>query len=597
MACDKAIVKEKVKELPLSPGVYIMKNSDGDVIYVGKAVKLKNRVSSYFVGKKDNKTTQLVNNVADFDYIITESEVEALLLEESLIKKHNPRYNIMLKDGKGYPVIRMTKEEFPRFFSTRNIKKDGSLYWGPFPGTGAIKSYMALIENMTKLRRCIRLKKRDNPCLYYHMGKCSGPCAGKISKEDYAVMVRKARSLLSGKTVQLKKELERDMKDAADKMEYEEAGRIRDILVSLELVKEPQSIVDWDSSRRDYIGFAAAGGRYVFAVLQFTEGKATGRDLFHSRYPGEDWDAICEFVIRYYDENRDIPAELYLHGEDTVLDLISEWFKQHNHNVSVLKAESKRDKAIMNMVLENGSADLHRRLRSEGDLTGIEILQDALGLKKLPVRIEGFDIAQLSGYNTVASLVAFRNGIPDKGNYRHFKMASLKPGEIDDFRSISEAVARRYTRLINEKKDLPDLLMIDGGQGQVNAAWSVLSALGIDDVLPVVGLAKREEIIYFPGNRNPLDLPEGDPALKVLQYVRDETHRFATAYNQKLRKKEINLQTLESVPGIGPKKAAKLIQTLGSLKAIGNAEIDEICQIASISEDIAETIKLYLERK
>ncbi len=591
---NKDELKEKVRNFPLTPGVYIMKNSRKEVIYVGKAKKLRNRVSSYFNGKKEGKTALLVSRIATIEYVETDNEFEALLLENNFIKKWTPRYNILLKDGKSYPAIRITNEDFPRVFRTRHIINDGSRYFGPFPdGMGAVK-YMDLINSLFPIRRCQKLKPRENPCLYYHIGKCSGPCCGKISKEDYGKHIRKIASLLSGKTVMLVQELEKEMRTASESLQFEEAARLRDLIRSVELLQYDQSVVDFDRKVRDYLVTLSSGNTQVFVVYQLRDGKATGRDVYTTSFLGDDDEALLDFIVQYYSvENRELPETLFTEGGDR--EMAENFFSQRlNKQVRVREARSKRDISIMNMARENGLSELDKKLRKEGDLSALKELKTALSLKKIPRRIEGFDIAQLHGKYTVASLISFKDGNPDRKNYRHFTMESLAPGEIDDFKSISEAVARRYSRLLNEDGEMPDLVMIDGGKGQVSAAWSVLTALGLDKRIALCGLAKREELIYLPGESEPVDLPEGDPALRVLQQVRDETHRFATSHNQKLRQKELRLSSLEKVPGIGEKRSRKLMQTFGSLDLMAAATAEELAAAAGVSLETAQTLKAYL---
>ena len=591
---NKDELKEKVRNFPLTPGVYIMKNSRKEVIYVGKAKKLRNRVSSYFNGKKEGKTALLVSRIATIEYVETDNEFEALLLENNFIKKWTPRYNILLKDGKSYPAIRITNEDFPRVFRTRHIINDGSRYFGPFPdGMGAVK-YMDLINSLFPIRRCQKLKTRENPCLYYHIGKCSGPCCGKISKEDYAKHIRKIASLLSGKTVMLVQELEKEMRTASENLQFEEAARLRDLIRSVELLQYDQSVVDFDRKVRDYLVTLSSGNTQVFVVYQLRDGKATGRDVYTTTFLGDDDEALLDFIVQYYSvENRELPETLFTEGGDR--EMAENFFSQRlNKPVRVREARSKRDLSIMNMARENGLSELDKKMRKEGDLSALKELKTALSLKKIPRRIEGFDIAQLHGKYTVASLISFKDGNPDRKNYRHFTMESLAPGEIDDFKSISEAVARRYSRLLNEDGEMPDLVMIDGGKGQVSAAWSVLTALGLDKRIALCGLAKREELIYLPNESEPVDLPEGDPALRVLQQVRDETHRFATSHNQKLRQKELRLSSLEKVPGIGEKRSRKLLQTFSSLDLMAAASPEELASAAGISLETAQTLKVYL---
>lgn len=587
---------DQIKDFPLNPGVYLMKDEHKKIIYIGKAVKLKNRVRSYFSGEKDIKTRTLVKKIYHIDYIVTASEYEALLLENNLIKKWNPRYNINLKDGKSYPVIRVTNEEFPRIFRTRMIIEDGSRYYGPYPDVKVLDETMALINKMFPLRRCRRMKKRKNPCLYYHMGKCSGPCCGLISKEDYRKNINRAKNLLAGKTAGLEKDLLKEIRAASDALEFEKAAEIRDILLSIQKLQMEQKVEDFQEESRDYIGVDASGDFYAFAVIQMRSGKLLGKETYRNEYYGTEKEAIQEFLIRYYSSpDRDFPQRAFVSLKDR--SLIEEYLRKEVAGADKLKLElpeSKKDQAVLNMAVENARMDLARKLQDMGNKPALEDLKTLLGLKSIPRRIEGFDIAQLDGHFTVSSLISFKDGNPDRKNYRHYNIRSLK-GDIDDYKAISEAVARRYTRIMNEGKEKPDLILIDGGKGQVNAAWSVIQALGLS--IPIAGLAKKEEMIFLPGEKEPIDLPEGDRALRILQHVRDETHRFATGHNQKLRKKTLSLSSLENIPGIGPGRSKKLLTGFGSMENLYDAKAEEISRTAGISLEAAEMVKMYLDRK
>jgi excinuclease ABC subunit C len=591
----RADFKSLIKEFPSSPGIYIMKNRSREIIYVGKARNLKNRVGSYFNAGKDIKTSFLVSQINFIEYTVTENEYEALLLENNLIKQWKPRFNIDLKDGKSYPVIRITKHEYPRVFRTRTIVEDGSSYFGPFPDVKSIDRYIELIDKLFPLRKCKGvLKKRESPCLYYHIQRCPAPCVDYISLEDYKARVRKVRSLLSGKTVMLEKEMKKEMADASSELNFEKAAEIRDGLIAIEKLNMEQRIVDFDERSRDYIGMAYSGQDYSFAVMQMRGGRLLGRDIFRTSYAGDTGDALTEFILQYYGTGRkELPESLFLSQND--VPLLKDFFRlEKDRDDLICLAEEKRDKSVMKMAEENALIDLDKLLMEKGNIPALEELKVLLNLPVLPRRIEGFDIAQLDGQFTVASLVSFKDGNPDKKNYRRLKMKSLD-GKIDDYKSISEAVSRRYSRVLNENLERPDLILIDGGKGQVNAAFSVLQALGMD--IPLAGLAKREELIYMPGFDKPVDLPEGNPALRVLQYVRDETHRFATGYNKTLRKSRLTLSSLESVPGIGKKRSAKLLRAYGSLQGIYEQKAENVASSAGVSLEVAETLKAYLSEK
>lgn len=588
-------LKEQVKEFPKQPGVYIMRDSEESVIYVGKAKKLVNRVLSYFNSGKDIKTTLLMKNVFSLEYTITDTEYEALLLENNLIKKWNPKYNINLKDGKSYGVIAVTKEDYPRVYKTRNISSKHCTYYGPFPDSRDINHYMELINKLYPLRTCKgKLKKRDKPCLMYHIKKCDGACIDKETKEEYNEKISKIKRFLSGNISGIVADLNREMQDFSMLLEFEKAGEIRDLIASITRLKDKQKIVDFSSDFKDFIGFYTSGDKYTFVVMKMREGYMVDQSHFYTSFVGSDEDALLQFIIQYYSKTSIYPESIFINNECDVT-FIDNFFQEKSNKRIYIKVPLK-GKYLSTIKLANENARMHfeKRIRRDGDFDGLYALKTALNLSELPQRIEGFDIAQLDGHFTVSSLVSFYNGVPDKKNYKRFKMKSLD-GQIDDFKSISEAVARRYTRVINDDLERPDLILIDGGKGQVSAAQSILDTLGLD--IPLAGLAKKFEHVFLPGRSEPVILEEASPGLRILQAVRDETHRFATDYNKLLRKKKLNLSSLESVPGIGPIKAKNLLLSFGALDKIREADPVDIAKKGSINVELAETIHEYLNKK
>ncbi len=585
-------LKESVRIFPHSPGVYLMRNKKDTIIYIGKAKDLRKRVLSYFTSGRDLKTQVLVKKIHSIEYIVTGNNYEALILENNLIKKWSPRYNINLKDGKSYPVIRITNEDFPRIFKTRRIIQDGSEYFGPFADVGKLDQFLELIEKLFPLRKCRGpLRKRYSPCLYYHIGRCSAPCAGKIDKEEYQVLVSKVRKMLSGDTSEVETRLKKEMKAASEKMQFERAAEVRDTLIALESVHTNQQVEDFNLEKRDYAACAMREHLCTISVFQMREGKLIGRELFRAETFGNETDVLADFALQYYRETEDVPDYLYVsHDADT--ELLQGYFdKELAANMQAVKPENGKHYRILKMALENAVMDVDKRLKNRENLTGLEALKEDLGLKILPRRIEGFDIAQLSGKYPVASLISFYNGIPDKKNYRRFHIKTLE-GRIDDYEAIREAVARRYTRIINEGLEEPDIILIDGGKGQVNAAREILDSLGLNTI-PVFGLAKEFEEIHFADKDEPLRLPAGSEGLKVLQDVRDETHRFATTFNKQLRAKDTGFSLLESIGGIGEVRSRKLMQSFGSLEAIASATPKEISERCGLSE---KTAKLLLKQ-
>jgi excinuclease ABC subunit C len=589
-------LKSLVQDFPGDSGVYLMKNKQGTIIYIGKAKNLKKRVASYFSGSQTVKTRVLVSKIESIEYITTANEYEALLLENNLIKEHSPRYNINLKDGKSYPAIRVTNEEFPRIFRTRRIVQDGSRYFGPYTDVRNIDIYLELIEKLFPLRKCRGpLKKREHPCLYYHIGRCASPCTGRISPEEYRVHVEEAVKLLSGETADLLEDLEKKMNRAAGELNFEGAADLRDTIEAVKTVGSTQEVVDFDMEKRDYVAMAQRDSLYSFAVFQMRSGKMLGRDLYRAESFGAGEDAFSQFFFQYYADSRSLPDVIYTRTTMDGKNLERFFREEYKAQVALKAPEEGRDTRILRMAEENARQDVERRLKAVANIPGLEELRDVLKLGKLPRRIEGFDIAQLSGTHTVASLVSFYNGNPDKKNYRRFHIKSLE-GRIDDYEAIREAVARRYTRLLNENLELPDLLVIDGGRGQLNAALGILRSLSIRE-LPVIALAKQFEEIYTPDREEPIRLPEGAEGLRVLQAVRDETHRFATNFNKSLRRKDITLPTLQGIPGVGPKRARALLEAFGSLDGLREATVEQLAGEAGIPLKTAEKILGKLTQK
>lgn len=577
-----------VRQAPESPGVYIMRDGEGKIIYVGKARILKNRLLSYFSGKKDIKTRHLVSRVESTEWLLAGSEYDALLIENNLIKEHSPKYNINLKDGKTYPSIRITAEEFPRVFRTRRIINDGSEYFGPFPSAETIDTYLELIKQLFPLRRCVTMRKRESPCMYYHIGRCPGPCAGKIGREAYMERVGQIRKLLTGETAGLLADLKARMDEAAAAFRFEEAARLRDAIKAVDLFVGRSNAQDFDPAARDYLAWHCDGDLASFIVFTMREGKLVGRDSFISPLYATEEEALQTFLAGYYSTQRLPPPFVYL-MKRTGTKPVAEYFrKELGSKTRFLLPREARHAASMNLAAQNAKEELIKKRREIGDTHALVELRSALGLSAIPARIEGFDIAHLAGKNTVASLISFRNGVPDKKNYRYFRIRSLG-GAVDDFASIREAVARRYTRLINEEAELPDLILVDGGAGQVSAAKEVLDELGLD--CDLAGLAKENEKIYLPDSLAPVVLPKDSPALRVLVAIRDETHRFATGLSKKLHSQDLRFSALKSVEGIGEARAKRLMKAFGSLGAIAAAEAEVIAKAAGISLETALAVK------
>ena len=568
-----------------------MKDMDDNVIYVGKAKNLKRRVSSYFLPNRDLKTTCLVEKIDHIDYIITGNEYEALVLENNLIKKYTPHYNILLKDGKSYPVIRITNEDFPRIFKTRRIIKDGSKYYGPYAKLGELNTYLDLVAKSFPLRLCSGpLSKRKEACLYYHIGRCSAPCINKISKEEYGKYIRACEDFLSGDDASLIKQVEKEMYDASKRLDFETAAKKRDILEALKGVQSNQMVQDWnDEESKDYVAIEMRSYLTTISIMQFRNGSLIGKALYRSESLGDETETLFSFIVQYYSDGESLPHEIYVSHEIDA-SLIERFFDEnYSHRVKVLLPRDGKHYRILRLAQENAARDIEKRLKETDNTPALEILRKELSLERIPRHIEGFDIAQLSGKYTVASLIVFRDGNPSRSEYRHFSIKSLE-GKIDDFESMREAVSRRYSRLLAENAELPDLLMIDGGKGQVNAVLEILEALGIADRIPVIGLAKEHEELVPPRDGETIRLPHSNEGLRVLIAVRDECHRFATSFNQRMRSKEASFSLLESIEGMGKKRSERVMKAFGSVERILSLSPEELSKGASIPLDVARRI-------
>jgi excinuclease ABC subunit C len=573
-----------------------MKDAQGKIIYVGKARSLRNRVRSYFNGEKDIKTRFLLANMADIEIILTATEYEALILENNLIKQWKPQYNINLKDGKTYPVIRLTAEEFPRVYRTRRIVFDGSQYFGPFPKPHQIDLYLRLIERHFPLckHRGVQ-KKRAYPCLNFHMGRCAGACCGKVTREEYAKIVEGVRQLLSGKTDQLMRDLREKMKTAAEAQEFERAAKLRDQLAAIEEMSVEQRVMEFTEEDRDYIALAPRAETLVIVVLQVREGKLLGKEVFHVAEYSPDEEALSHFISRYYAERKAIPDAVYV-GRDVDVDNLSAFLVElAGRQISVKIPQRGKHTQLLAMAEANAREEAAKAAKGAEMDIALEGLKLDLGLPSMPRAIEGFDIAHLEGKDTVASMVRFADGRPDRKNYRAFNIRSLD-GKVDDFASIREAVARRYTRVLNEELPRPDLILIDGGAGQLSAALGILKSLGLAEI-PVIGLAKKEEEIYLPGREETLKLDEASPSLRVLVAVRNESHRFATTLNKKKRAKRLALSVLEGVPGIGQSRSRRLMEVFGSVEAIMAEDVEGLQKRAGLPRETAAMLLARLSER
>ena len=583
------------RQYPDQPGVYLMKDTEGRIIYVGKARSLRNRVRSYFNGEKDIKTRFLVAHIADIEVIITRTEYEALILENNLIKQHNPQYNIDLKDGKTYPVVRLTAEEFPRVYRTRRMVFDGSEYFGPFAKPHQVDLYLKLIERHFHLCKYRGSKPpRPYPCLNFHMGRCSGACFGKISRDDYLKIVEGVRKLLSGRSEELLRELRDKMKAASDALEFERAASLRDQVAAIEEVSVEQRVQEFTEEDRDYLALAPCEDELVVVVLQVREGKLLGKEVFRVAEYAPDEEALSHFISRYYAEKKTVPRMVYV-DRQVDAEILSEYLGQlTGRSIAVKVPQRGKHNQLMDMAEANAREEAAKARRGAEMGAALEGLKQDLGLPAVPHRIEGFDIAHLEGTDTIASLVRFTDGRPDRKLYRAFSIRSLN-GRIDDFESIREAVARRYTRVQNEELERPDLILVDGGKGQLSAAKGILDGLGL--AIPVIGLAKKEEEIFFPGRSDPLVLDEASPSLRILEAVRNESHRFATKLNKRRRTRRLSMQLLEGVPGIGATRSRRLMEAFGSIEAIMESSAEDLQKKAGLPRETAAMLLSRLSQR
>ncbi len=586
--------RDRISHMPSSCGVYLWKDSDGDILYVGKAIDLKARLTSY-LHDKTLKTQQLLAHACAIDVILVNNEYEALVLENNLIKENQPRYNILLKDNKTYSMVRITHESYPRIFRTRKRVKDGSQYFGPFPYTQTLDRYLQQLDKFFKLRKCteIPMRKRSEPCLYYHMGQCLGPCAGKTTVERYKEEVDQVTKLIGSPTAEWSKILYTYMQQLSLQKDYERAALVRDAIQAIDMLKVDQNVESDTTEQSDYLGYAGQEGDYCFVVLSVRHGKMLNKISFKIASPGDHQEILDEFLLTYYTQ---IPREL-LPNAIFVQDFPSELLYQHffaqelQHNITFKSPVTDQEIALLRMAFNNAVLE-NMATHKKGN--ALHDLKEALKLPRLPHHIEGFDIAQLDGHFTVAGMVYFKNGIPEHKKYRHFRMKSLAKGQIDDYQSLAEAVTRRFTRLLNEGEPLPDLLLIDGGKGQLSTVYGILEALDLHKKVPVASLAKKNEEIFLPHQSEPIILSRDSQALRLCQAVRDETHRFATSHNKLLRSGQIALSQLENISGIGSKKARTLITTYGSLASVVQQNSQDIARLIQVSDLKAQEIIEYL---
>ena len=584
----------KLKMLPELPGVYLMKDSQGKIIYVGKAVVLKNRVRQYFQSGKNQspKVRAMVANICDLETIIVGSEVEALILECNLIKKHHPRYNISLKDDKSYPYIKVTLgEEFPRVVITRRRPKDGSRYFGPYTNVGAVHESLRLLKRLFPLRTCRQMAAR--PCLEYHIKRCLAPCADKISSAEYLDMIRAVCLFLEGRTDVMEKELTAQMEKAAEAYQFELAARVRDQLAAIRKITEKQRIVT-ASGDQDAIGLASSEFGACVQIMIIRGGKVLGAEHFLLRNSeGEESDELLRaFLSQYYHQATSLPREVLLPLPVAESELLAKWLSEKRGlKVEIIVPQRGDKREVVKLAIDNAAKFLResaeaKQMSEEGGLNAVAELGRYLNLSAPPKRMECFDISHNQGSETVASMVVFENGHPKKAAYRRFKIVSAE-GKPDDFKSMREVTSRRYGKL--QPEELPDLIVIDGGMGQLSSALEIIRGAGHLTV-PVVGLAKEHELIFVEGSNIPVELPRRSQALYLIQRIRDEAHRFAITYHRKLRRKRNLASVLDNIVGIGSKRRDLLWAHFGTLGKIKNATVEELAEVKGMSRSAAEAV-------
>lgn len=600
----------KIQNLPQSPGVYQFKDATGKIIYVGKAKNLKNRVKSYFVKSQplNPKLTALVSKINDIEIIVTPSEVEALILEANLIKKFKPKYNVSLKDDKSYPYIVVTNEPFPRVFSTRRIKLDGSRYFGPYTDAYSLKQTLKLIRSIFMVRSCkyyideeVIKKGKIKVCLDYHIKKCGGPCEGLVSKEEYNKMIEQVIQLLNGKIDGLVEGLKKQMEKLADELKFEEAAVLRDKIKALEIYKSKQSVISLEPIDRDIFAVASEGEDACGVLFKVRDGKLVGsQQLFLTGTAHKEKKEILETLLTQYYLTADyIPSEILIPEQVDGVSSIEQWLSDRKKSTIKIKSpENENESRLISMCEINAKYHLDEyriqkiKAKEESTLSVLKLLQKELHLDRLPRRIECFDISNIQGSDIVASVVVFENGKPKKSEYRKFKIRSVS-GKPDDFASMAEVIERRYLRILNEGGKMPDLIIIDGGKGQLKSAIKSLEKLGIKNQ-PIISIAKKFEEIYFPDLEYPQSLPKSSPALHLLQRIRNEAHRFAITFHRELRAKRTFTTKLLEVKGIGEKRAKLLLSKFGSIEEIKKAPFEEIEKI--LGEKITKNLIEFLNK-
>jgi len=599
--------KEKLKSIPQSTGVYLLKNEKGRSIYIGKAKNLRSRISSYLnegEGVQRPQIVYLMQEVVDIDYFVTRNEREALVLENSLIKQKKPRYNIRLRDDKNYLSLRLDpRENYPRLSLTRRVLKDGAMYYGPFASADAIKKSKRLIHKIFPLRDCTDEKFRRHsarPCLNYYMGLCLGPCAGKSGEEIYKDVVERTRMFLKGEKKQIIKLLKNSMEKASDEMRYEDAASYRDQIRLLEKNLDAQMFVTPSTKDKDVVGFYREGQRVEFSILFFRGGSLVDRTTYSFKNAlGEDNEILEEFLSQFYGGNRFVPKEIIVPLKVVSSRDISIWLSEKQGRKVRISTPERGEKVKEVELANRNSLESFQRKYSEElkEFSLLERIKASLHLNRLPVLIECFDISNTQGATAVASMVKFENAAPAKEGYRKFKIKNVEGP--NDYASMYEVLSRRLSRAEQDGWEVPDLILIDGGKGQLNIARQVISEIGYEGKVDLASIAKgrqegESDKIYIYGRKNPIMFSKNSEALFLLMRIRDEAHRFAITYHKKLRGKRALISELDGVPGIGAKRKKELIKHFGSISKIKKGSVDEIASVAGLNKKLAEELKKRL---
>ena len=578
-------LQDKLETLPPQPGIYLFKNRKGKTIYVGKAKSLRHRVRSYFQHYKSLgiKTETLLREIADIEYIATDNDVEAVILENSVIKKEKPKFNVMLRDDKNFPYLKLTvNEEYPRLYLVRRVLPDGALYYGPFIPASLARRTMRLISRHFLIRRCRYSvgKKKVPPCIDLQIHRCLGPCVpGLTTKEEYRAAVEDVRLFLEGKTAELMKSLREKMERAAAREQFEQAAYYRDTLRTVEGLTLKQKIVFTTLAEEDFFGYHMEGNQAVLQVFNLRQGVVVGRKEYYwdEPLPIDEEEFITAMVKQYYHSDQYVPHKIYLQRDFEERRLLEDWLSQkREERVNIMVPKKGRKAELLQLTIENARLSFDNKFKSEAAERLLAALQETIHLHKTPQRIEAFDISNIGGGDMVGSMVVWEKGAPKSSDYRKFKIKTvLGP---DDVSSMTEVIRRRYERLLKEKGRLPDLVLVDGGKGQLGAALRTLASLGIEGI-SVAAIAKREELLYLKGREEPVKLEDGSPLLRFLQQIRDEAHRFALSFHRRVRTKRVLASELEQIPGIGEKRKNLLLSHFKSLQHIRAASEDELAPL------------------